>query len=103
MLISTLIVIASLLALMLLVYSGPVQAWIDIMHASEHIQNNTVFYCKASPHITCTVTEINLIGYSKPKVTLQVTYSDNNTSELITTLGEFNKVWLPLNNDEKHE
>lgn len=97
MLLKTVIIVATLLVLLLLVYSGPVQAWIDIMHASEHIQNNTVFYCKASPQITCTVQEINLIGYSKPKVTLQVTYSDNNTSELITTLGEFKKLWLPLN------
>ena len=97
MLLNTMIIVTTLLALLRLVYSGPIQAWIDIMHASEHVQNNTVFYCKASPQITCTVREIDKLGCSNPKVTLQVTYSDNNTSGLITTLGVFKKLWLPLN------
>lgn len=97
MLLKTVIIVVSLLVLLLLVYSEPIQAWTDIMHASEHVQNNTVFYCKASPQITCTVREIDKLGYSNPKMMLQVTYSDNNTSELITTLGVFKKLWLPLN------
>ena len=97
MLISIVIIAVSLLALMLLVYKGSIKSWSDIMNASEYIQNNTVFYCKASPQITCTVREIDKLGCSNPKMTLQVTYSDNNTSELITTLGVFKKLWLPLN------
>ena len=97
MLISIVIIAVSLLALMLLAYKGPIKSWLDITHASEHVQNNTVFYCKASPQITCTVREIDKLGHLQPKMTLQVTYSDNNTSELITTLGVFKKLWLPLN------
>jgi hypothetical protein len=97
MLLKTVIIVATLLVLLLLVYSGPVQAWIDIMHASEHIQNGTVFYCKASPQVTCTVREIDKLGYLQSKMTLQVTYSDNNTSELITTLKAFQKLWIHIN------
>ena len=98
MFLNIIIIAIVLLILALVIYIGPVKSWTAIMGASEHIQNETAFYCKARPEITCRITEINLIGYSKPKATLEVTYPDKSVCEIITTLGEFNNLWAPIEN-----
>jgi hypothetical protein len=55
-----------------------------------------VFYNKAAPQITCVIKEISKECYSKPKVILTVIYPDGGTCELVTTVGEFKKLWLIL-------
>ena len=60
---------------------------------SQDIIDETVFYFKTNPAIICKIIAIHREGYSKPNVTLEVTYPDKSVSELITTLAEFQNLW----------
>lgn len=82
--------------LIALLYGGPIKASLDIFDIMNDVQKKTVFYNKAAPQITCVIKNISKECYSKPKVILTVIYPDGGTCELVTTVGEFKKLWLIL-------
>lgn len=96
MLLKTIILLTVLIILSIIMYLGPIKSSMDVCEIGNYINNKTVFYYKTAPQITCTVKGFEIHGTDKI-LTLQVTYGDGNTSELITTLKAFQKLWIHMN------
>lgn len=61
---------------------------------SQDILDETLFYLKSNPVITCKILAVHRTGYEKPNMTLEVTYPDKSVGELITPMTEFQKLWV---------
>ena len=61
---------------------------------AQEILEETKFYFKSNPAITCKIIAVSRQGFDNPIMTLEVTYTDNNTGELITPMAEFQKLWI---------
>ena len=58
------------------------------------IQDETLFYLKSNPIITCKILAVHRTGYKKPNMTIEVTYPDKSVGELITPMTEFQRLWI---------
>ena len=61
---------------------------------AQEILEETRFYFKSNPAITCKIIAVSRQGFEKPNVTLEVTYPDKSVGELITPMTEFQKLWI---------
>ena len=60
---------------------------------SQDILDESLFYLKSNPIITCKILAVHKTGYEKPNVTIEVTYPDKSVGELITPMTEFQNLW----------
>ena len=95
MMLSVIIIISFVLILMLAVLE-PLNDYLKMKEYAQYISDETEFYFKTNPSITAKILAVTKQGYVTPNVTLLVTYPDRTTGELITTLAEFNNLWIVL-------
>jgi hypothetical protein len=60
---------------------------------SQDILDESLFYLKSNPIITCKILAVHRTGYNKPNMTIEVTYPDKSVGELITPMTEFQNLW----------
>lgn len=60
---------------------------------SQDILDESLFYLKSNPIITCKILAVHRTGYAKPNMTIEVTYPDKSVGELITPMTEFQNLW----------
>lgn len=65
----------------------------QLNHYSQDILDETLFYLKSNPVITCKILAVHRTGYEKPNMTIEVTYPDKSVGELITPMTEFQNLW----------
>ena len=61
---------------------------------SQDILDETNYYFKSNPVITCKILAVSRTGYEKPNMTLEITYPDKSVGELITPMTEFQQLWV---------
>lgn len=66
----------------------------QLSYYSQDILDETLFYLKSNPIITCKILAVHKTGYEKPNMTLEVTYPDKSVGELITPMTEFQHLWV---------
>lgn len=59
----------------------------------NYITNKTKFVCKESPDITCTIDYIYWDDIENNRMSINVTYPEGYTSNLLTTIEVFNDIW----------
>lgn len=65
----------------------------QLSYYSQDIQDETTYYLKSNPIITCKILAVYKTGYKKPNMTIEVTYPDKSVGELITPISEFRHLW----------
>ena len=65
----------------------------EMKRYSDYIHNGTIFICKESPDITCSIDYIYWDDIINSRIRLNVKYPSGSTCSLLTTTGAFDDVW----------
>lgn len=88
------VLIIALLGIILLALIEGFTTHQQLSQYAQEIQEEARFYFKSNPAITCKIISVNRQGFEKPNMILEVTYPDSSVSELMTTMAEFQKLWI---------
>lgn len=90
------VLIVAFLGIILVALVEATATYNNMKDYAQDISDETVFYFKSNPVITCKILAVHRQGYEKPNMTLEITYPDKSVGEFVTPLSEFENLWNRL-------
>lgn len=89
-------IIICILLVLSLVCSEALYVYSDMKGYAADIWEETIFYLKENPGITCTIKNVQRIGWNTPELTLEVVSPDLTVDTVYINMNDFQNLWMKI-------
>ena len=89
-------IIICILLVLSLVCSEALYVYSDMKGYAADIWEETIFYLKENPGITCIIQSVQRTGWNTPELTLEVTYPDFTVDTVYINMNDFQNLWMKI-------